>query len=728
MTLLKIILFLLLFIIIMQIAKCFRFFKQITLKMKKNPLIPYFANLIFKIVIPFVSIFLCFYTLNGAVTLSLKNTISTLKLDFDFFELNQSELFKSNHQKILFLIDVYLSLAIFYISIISLFLTPFFNYMHIFFIKLFYREYDIVFGTKHVYDYVKFSKNTVICYVANNTNKEELKRLNQNGIFYLKRNIDAEYLAYDFNLKKSKSIFIRNKIINVIVFDDFTEKTTLLCEYVKAISNFYTKNSNSRNKIMLYYEAETDNMVSIREKIIGPYSDDEKKHLRNHLSFFSSHDMLAKKFVFDNPITKDMPNGFINKDTPTIELNKKINTIILGYGKVGRNIYANSIENNHIPSLINDDGNNKLVSHTINYYIFDFKTLNYDDKNELFYMNRINSFKKKYNKDDYFEFPEIDWLTKKYNVNINDTKTINKINNIINCGNKNTYTSIIVSLGSDVENIDYALKLSMMLKENSPIKNYHIYVRVKRINNTLKGLVNDDFTFFGADEDFYNHNTIVNDSLFKIAHILNDEYDNKANIKLKDGYFTKDLIKRDSNVAASLNLTLKLNLCGFDKEINEGKTNDRIVEKLETIFLNESNKDYDYYTFFKNTKIIPTTPQIISFQEHLRWNAFYIINGYVLLPKKEIKILNGKIIKDDCKKRTHACLTTYEGLDDYHNYVVNKIYKGKDKEQFKQYFIKALGDNFTTNDALKYFDTYKYDYNLIDSITKITNYYKIIEK
>ncbi len=100
----------------------------------------------------------------------------------------------------------------------------------------------------------------------------------------------------------------------------------------------------------------------------------------------------------------------------------------------------------------------------------------------------------------------------------------------------------------------------------------------------------------------------------------------------------------------------------------------------------------------------------------------------MLFPKKEIKILNGKIIKDDCKKRTHACLTTYEGLDDYHNYVVNKIYKGKDKEQFKEYFIKELGDSFTVNDALKYFDTYKYDYNLIDSITKITNYYKIIEK
>ena len=62
---------------------------------------------------------------------------------------------------------------------------------------------------------------------------------------------------------------------------------------------------------------------------------------------------------------------------------------------------------------------------------------------------------------------------------------------------------------------------------------------------------------------------------------------------------------------------------------------------------------------------------------------------------------NIKSKKDDDSKKLHACLTTVEGLDEYHQQIAKELSKITNK---------------TVEEELINADTYKYDYSVLDVI------------
>ena len=168
-----------------------------------------------------------------------------------------------------------------------------------------------------------------------------------------------------------------------------------------------------------------------------------------------------------------------------------------------------------------------------------------------------------------------------------------------------------------------------------------------------------------------------------------------------------------------MNIRLKLNLLGYDY-IREDKVVDNSIMLKEIESKVEfTKKSYEDYLFYKTNNFKPV--HSLAYQEHLRWNAFYIANGYVPLEKDKIKCLdpNGEygpsFYKDDGVLNLHACLTTYEGLDDYHRLLAELLTKENNK---------TLEENLNT------VETYKYDHMIVESFKPMfeNSNYRIVKR
>lgn len=221
---------------------------------------------------------------------------------------------------------------------------------------------------------------------------------------------------------------------------------------------------------------------------------------------------------------------------------------------------------------------------------------------------------------------------------------------------------------------------------------------------------------------------------YAIAWAKESALDNSAenanfNKRIVDAYLTKNALKswveweqvqRDANIYGCLSIRIKLQLLGFDtmtatfakadnrkkcfkKHVNKEKDNpltssvdcrNKFIEKY-------TNDDKIYYTgevangknvvdygdcIFKSN----TIRNNLARQEHQRWNAYEICNGYIPASITEIKTMSKSEL---IKIRKHRNLTTYDGLLKY-----------------RQIIAKQNGQS--EKDA----DVIKYDYQLMDDV------------
>ena len=143
-----------------------------------------------------------------------------------------------------------------------------------------------------------------------------------------------------------------------------------------------------------------------------------------------------------------------------------------------------------------------------------------------------------------------------------------------------------------------------------------------------------------------------------------------------------------------------------------------VIKEIEDKVKFDRNS-YDDYLFYKINKNEPV--HILAYQEHIRWNAFYIGNGYVPLKKDQIKLIEvdgeyGPVFyKDDNVLNLHACLTTYKGLDQYHKLLADLLTK-ENKKDYEENLLTV--------------ETYKYDHMIIESIKPMfkDSNYRLIKK
>ncbi|WP_162146942.1 hypothetical protein [Acholeplasma granularum] len=534
------------------------------------------------------------------------------------------------------------------------------------------KDVDVILGVSNTsLEYAKNNLKQSIILLTDNESYEQIPFLRQTGIAYIKSNLLPKVILKKLNRK------VR---YNLISFE--TNETN----YQKFI-NLLSAINHTHHNFYLYLEANYYDVETIRSEIIL----NTTKNLYCYINVFSRHQMIARKFITEITIPKLLPESFINQNR-SIKNDKNINIFFLGFGKVNQSLFKNFIENNQLVTTINNELKPKLV----NYYIVndDEKFKNRDD----FILNEISNYKK-----ESLDLPVPDDLCnfKMITGNLYDINTINEIKNLSK--DENAFNIFIVSFGTDLENIE----LSNFIKNKFNISNYSIICRSKYIDIKDHNIIK-----FGSEDETITHENITNNELDSLAMNLFNSYNklSKTNKEIQTSFLKLPNIEYYSNYSSALNIYYKLHLLGLDltKDNKIGLSKDEFMK----IYSEGTPKVLNYESYFM------TNPRnVISYSEKLRWNAYYLFNGFKQMKLSDIKINPYTLDyqRKDIKNKTHACLTSYEGLDRLHKEV---------KEVFKK-----LGKEVTLMDV----ETYKYDYmafddptnNLFDVLTH--NGYKIIK-
>ncbi len=408
----------------------------------------------------------------------------------------------------------------------------------------------------------------------------------------------------------------------------------------------------------------------------------------------NKYKLTAYEFVSGYPLTHfipDHPNADqILTDSGCVRPESEFNMILIGFGDTNQEIFTASFASNQFVQYTE----NKIPElKPVHYYIFDKdqslneKNLNHDVFRysggflPMFRHGSANGA----DPEDYLPLPpdpiKIDFLP----LDINHTYFYNRIRQICT-ENPLSVNHVVIAFSDDLNNIDLALRL-FEKKREWELDNLHIFTKVRNPENgsPLSGFAEQGLLTFGSED-------------FSLEELLEDETERMASEKSRDHsrsrlieqypgisqsdctvhsdyeWLTQEGTKRMSSVFNFIGLRLKLNLIGFDyeKQHSEGPDPDRITlqEFAERYSKGdpalgmdeESGLIYSYKTvegMEDFTKDI--TRKNLSVQEHYRWNAYMIMNGFV--PGTIQQIRKGQ--DRDYSKRFHTNLTTMEGLFKY---------------------------------------------------------------
>jgi hypothetical protein len=203
---------------------------------------------------------------------------------------------------------------------------------------------------------------------------------------------------------------------------------------------------------------------------------------------------------------------------------------------------------------------------------------------------------------------------------------------------------IIIALGNDEINIDTAEKIAKVSHKNGIFDTQKIVFACVRESDCYSG----DFTQFGKLTDIYTKDLIVNENMDSTAKMVNFVYNSKE----------KQVEKIDWEQAETLWKSTSL----FNKDSSRA-----VVANINNI-----NKIAE-----KNIKELNRVEfEILSENEHLRWNAFHLVRGIRRWKLNEINTDNAKLNNNNGNLLKHGCIVPYSELGKISD-KVNKIRKNK---------------------------------------------------
>ena len=535
---------------------------------------------------------------------------------------------------------------------------------------------DVVMGNSpRALRYAK-SYNTVLL-LDDSVSKDTINELIEDEYVILHKGFTENLLkGYPFNTTTRYNLICINEEKSLDCVDTFIA-------YKKAVQK-------SKN-IYLYVEMEGEKAETIRREII------EKNGMEAYINTFSMNELLVRTLIEEHPITKHIPNSYIEE--ATIKQGTEINVFTLGFRKFCKEWYRQSILNNQ---LITFDGEYKVLP--INYFLCDTNI----DTTE-WNIGGLAEELGEYNTAEYFPLPELPYKTLTIDKSPASREVLKAIKAKVQ--KDNSYTLIIVDTNEDCHNIEIAAKLNSALFDRD---NYQMFVRSEAAFTED----NANTTYFGKSESVLNHDVIVNDSLSVMAKKLNEVYTaqyagaeerkrpdftNYIQKKAEKDWADLDYFTMYSNIYSAMNLRVKLNLLGLDYIKNNNGNNALIEERYD------HKGEYAYSEYFT-----PSVRNALIAQEHARWNAYHLLGEFLPLNKNGITIKSddGKIVRFNVKNtvaKKHACLTTFNGLNDLSSYLAEKA-----------------GNGCTAAD----YDYYIYDEMLITSVKELLTSlgYSVIEK
>lgn len=240
---------------------------------------------------------------------------------------------------------------------------------------------------------------------------------------------------------------------------------------------------------------------------------------------------------------------------------------------------------------------------------------------------------------------------------------------LLEAGNSLDATYIVVAMGDDQLNFSTSDELFKIYRRSNGFddeKMPKIFARV-RSNLKAQSYVNEN-TFlrkrhihlFGTAESIFSEKTLFNTDLENLAFAVHLAYrerellkeEKKGSSEYEKAYldFKKKEYDRRSSMATALHIAAKLHMCDSSAENIEDIFSEEIIESIKK-----------YASRIQDTKEI----ERLARNEHDRWNAFMLSEGYQSASKEEMlqycKI--SKTHRDD-KSMLHPCITDWEFLDE----------------------------------------------------------------
>lgn len=206
------------------------------------------------------------------------------------------------------------------------------------------------------------------------------------------------------------------------------------------------------------------------------------------------------------------------------------------------------------------------------------------------------------------------------------------------------------------ENIEVAATLSRRFAGNDSQCKFACYFGDKpQYQEVLRGDIFQSVQVFGDWQKLYTKDLIVAETLDCLAKSFHQFYASLYNDSRK--WDTISLFEKQSNRALALSIQSKL----YDLGLQYAKGDDI------TLFEEQVNRK----------EIL----EKLTLEEHLRWNAFYFVNGYATLDMN-----NSERKAKDTFAKKHVCLVSFEEL-----LKVEAIFE-KDYQGMDQYLVLQIGN------------------------------------
>lgn len=532
--------------------------------------------------------------------------------------------------------------------------------------KLMNKDCDLVLSaSKDSLTYLNQTENCGI-WLTDEPNKEKIEQLVNDGYSILNKSLSVKTL--------NSRVFKKDNKYNIVCFKD----SGLNCiEVINTMIAFISETKN--HNICLHIEVDVKDEESIKEHIIIP------SKLASNILLFNKNELLSLDFIENEPITKHLPNNYIT-DIATIDSKKTINVFVIGYDELNQELIRQYIMNNQ---LVTTKGE-KLSAYVVNYHIFD------EEKNMKYnvlksYLHRVSKLKKQA----YFELPDLIGNIEFHDRNLKDDELMD---DVLDLAKESAFNYFFISFKNESKNIATAKELKLKVKGD-----FHIYCKTSS-KDFIKPIEN--VTYYGNYSDVLCHDVIVDDTLSLLAVACNNVYNTKSNAEVLNQWHQLSYISVKSNIYSAANIRLKLNLLKID--YSKENVEELSKEQFDKIYLeNCDHKAYlDYFKLNKRNSLI--------YQEHLRWNAFYLLLGWCPLEKSKVVYTEDKkIFRKDEDYKLHVYITTFEGI--------NKVLK---------HIQKLYKDNEGVVKSLEDIEVYKYDADTLeisyDVLTKLG--YKLHKK
>jgi hypothetical protein len=389
------------------------------------------------------------------------------------------------------------------------------------------------------------------------------------------------------------------------------------------------------------------------------------ENAKGAVSFFNPHEKTARAFLSRRPVTSLIPKDFINTASARMKKAYRVGHIFTGFGKTNIQILKKSIIIDQLPQC-----NYRALAIDLN--IEDQANILKNSCRGLFRepcddTDSANYFPPPEEKCD-IEFVSMDVLSKEFYKRV--TAEIKA----------NDFTVAVVSLGDDKLSAETAMEIRQWAYENDiPPEKLRLFIKVQKqsaisADDVLNPEHSSDASTiriepFGFEEEVYNFSAIIDEDADMLAVHISENYSGGGS-----GTKWKQIInhERDSNRYAALSIKPKLNLMGFD-----------------LIFDGNIEQNPSFIEEFKNAYSKEEIRENLARLEHQRWNSYYLVSGWLPMPKAEVTAESRK----NQRKRRHACITTFEGLEE----------------------LARLQGKLSSKD-FSCFDTRAYDYDLMNNL------------